>query len=214
MPDALRLGLTGGIGSGKSTIAALLAGHGAAVIDADAISRSTTATGGAAIAGIEKEFGAGFVGADGAMDRDQMRNLVYADPAARKRLEAILHPLIGQEIARQTDAAKQGGTNCIVFDIPLLVESTRWRHTLDQVLVIDCTPQTQIQRVVARSGLTPDAVEKIIATQAPRALRLRAADMVISNDQLSLAQLEAQVAQLWRLIGLSSRARQASILPP
>ncbi len=209
----MRLGLTGGIGSGKSTVAHMLANLGAALIDADAISRNMTAPGGAAIPGVAKEFGAAFVGTDGALDRDQMRRLVYADPAARKRLEAILHPLIGQEIGRQTDAAKQIGAHCIVFDIPLLVESTRWRPMLDQVLVIDCKPQTQIQRVVARSGFTEDAVEKIIAIQAPRTLRLCAADLVICNEQVSLLELAAEVAQLWQLMGLSSRASEAILMP-
>lgn len=205
MPQALRLGLTGGIGSGKSTVAAMLSKLGAALIDADAVSRATTAVGGSAIAALAQEFGEAFITPDGALGRDRMRDLVYADPAAKKRLEAIVHPLVGKEIARQTDAYVQSGSACIVFDIPLLVESTRWRPNLDRVLVVDCLVETQIQRVMARSALPRDAVAKIIAAQASREQRLRAADLVIFNDQISLAQLEDEATQMAVRLGLSSR---------
>ncbi len=203
MPAVTRLGLTGGIGSGKSTVARMLASLGAAVIDADANARSVTAAGGAAIAPIAAEFGAAFITPGGALDRDAMRALAYADSSAKKRLEAIIHPLVGQEAARQTGAALAAGHHCIVFDIPLLVESGRWRQQLDRILVIDCTEQTQIERVVARSGLTPDAVARIIAAQASRGQRLAAADTVIFNDALPLAGLQAQVAQVAHAFGLS-----------
>lgn len=204
MAEPVRLGLTGGIGSGKSTVATLLAQLGAALIDADAISRNTTAPGGSAIAPIAEAFGPGFIGADGTLNRDRLRDLVYADTGARKRLEAIVHPLVGQEITRQTGVALLAGKTCIVFDIPLLVESSRWRHNLHQVLVVDCRPETQIERVMARSGLTREAVGKIIATQASRTMRLHAADFVLHNDQISLAQLRSEIAQLAGQIGLSS----------
>lgn len=189
----LRVGLTGGIGSGKSTVLDMLRALGAAAIDADAISRSTTAAGGPAIAAIAAKFGAAFITPDGALDRGRIRTHVYAQPAARKDLEAIIHPLVGVESARQVQAATEAGARCIVFDIPLLVESGRWRQQVDRVLVVDCSPATQVARVVARSGLAPAEVEAIIAAQAPRALRLAAADTVIANDGITLEQLGRQV---------------------
>ena len=173
---ALRLGLTGGIGSGKSTVAGLLAELGAAIIDADAISRATTGPGGLAIASLATEFGADFITDDQALDRDKMRTLAYADANARKRLEAIVHPLVGLEIIRQTELAVQSGNRCIVFDIPLLVESPNWRPKLAQVLVVDCTTELQIQRVMARNAMNREAVERIIQSQATRLARVKAAD--------------------------------------
>lgn len=199
---ALRLGLTGGIGSGKSTVLALLQAHGAAAVDADAISRGVTAPGGAALPAIASQFGPEFITADGALDRDRMRERVYARPEARRELEAIIHPLVGEEIARQVEAAVAAGARWIVFDIPLLVESGRWRAQLDRVLVVDCEPETQVARVAARSGLAPDAVRAIIASQAPRALRLAAADVVICNEGLSLAALADEVEQVVQSFGL------------
>jgi dephospho-CoA kinase len=198
----MRVGLTGGIGSGKSTVLQMLAGFGAAVIDADAISRATTAAGGAAIPAIAQRFGSDFVQADGALDRNRMREHAYADPLARKALEQIIHPLVGEESARQVQAALDAGARCVVFDIPLLVESGRWRAQVDEVLVIDCSPQTQVDRVVARSALKPEEVQAIIGAQAPRALRLAAADAVICNDGLSLQQLRDNVVQVARRFGL------------
>jgi dephospho-CoA kinase len=196
----MRVGLTGGIGSGKSTVLQMLAQLGAAVIDADAISRATTATGGAAIAAIAQRFGGDFITPLGALDRDRMRERAYADPAARKQLEEIIHPLVGQESERQVQAALDAGVPCIVFDIPLLVESGRWRERVDRVLVVDCSPETQVERVVARSGLRPEEVSAIIAAQASRGQRLAAADYVICNDGLSLEQLRDKVVQTaWRL---------------
>ena len=200
--SALRIGLTGGIGSGKSTVLQMLAQRGASVIDADAISRATTAAGGSAIPAIAQRFGGDFITAEGALDRERMRAAAYADPQARRDLEAIVHPLVGAESARQVQVALRAGTRCIVFDIPLLVESGRWRQQVDRVLVVDCPAATQIERVVARSALQPAQVEAIIAAQAPRALRLAAADVVIYNEGLSLDQLRAQVDQVARGFGL------------
>lgn len=202
MQGSTWLGLTGGIGSGKSTVAALLASHGATVIDADAISRQTTASGGGAIHAIREAFGPEFINPDGALDRDRMRGHVFLDPSARQRLEHIIHPLVGAETTRQAQAAMAAGCRCIVFDIPLLVESGHWRPRLDQVLVIDCRPETQIERTMQRSGLTREAVAAIIASQARRAQRLRAADIVLCNDGLSLAQLGQEVGLLARRFGL------------
>nr|WP_255553583.1 dephospho-CoA kinase [Caenimonas aquaedulcis] len=198
----MRVGLTGGIGSGKSTVLAMLAQAGAAVVDADAISRATTAPQGAAIAAIAQRFGAHFIDAQGALDRALMREHAYRDPLARKQLEDIIHPLVGAESARQVEAALASGAKCIVFDIPLLVESGRWRSQVDRVLVVDCSPETQVARVVARSGLKPAEVEAIIAAQAPRALRLAAADIVICNEGLALDELRHEVVQAARRFGL------------
>lgn len=199
---ALRVGLTGGIGSGKSTVLQMLVGQGATAIDADAISRSLTAAGGAAIPAIAQLFGARFVGADGALDRALMREQAYADPEARKALEAILHPLIGADIDRQVQAAQDAGSSCLVFDVPLLVESGRWRQQLDQIAVVDCSVATQIARVVARSALQPREVEAIITAQAPRMLRLAAADVVLCNEGITLAQLQQEVDRAAQRFGL------------
>jgi dephospho-CoA kinase len=198
-----RLGLTGGIGSGKSTVAGMLADRGAVVVDADAISRATTAPGGGAVAAIAAAFGPGFVAPDGALDRDRMRALAFADPEARRRLEAIVHPLVRAEIARQADAAVAAGTRLLVFDVPLLVESlAAWRDRLDRILVVDCSVATQVARVVARSGLEDAAVRAIIASQAPREQRLAAADIVLVNDGCSLEQLRSGVGRIVDSFGL------------
>lgn len=203
MSQGLRLGLTGGIGSGKSTVAALLAELGAAVLDADAISRALTAPKGQAIAPICDAFGAEFIAPSGALDRDRMRALVFADPGAKQRLEAIIHPLVSQETRRQALVAQDAGHRCLVFDVPLLVESGRWRQKVDQVLVVDCLPETQIRRVMARSALSREAVLAIMAAQASREARLQAADVVIFNDTMSLEDLAAEVRALAPSFGLS-----------
>jgi dephospho-CoA kinase len=190
----MRIGLTGGIGSGKSTVARLLAGHGAAVFDADGLARELTQPGGAAMSALQREFGDAFVDASGALDRAAMRALAFADPTAKQRLEAILHPLIGSETDRRAAAS---GAATQVFDVPLLVESGRWRARVDRVLVVDCREQTQVDRVVQRSGWTADAVRTVIAQQATRAQRRAAADAVIYNDATDLAGLAGLVAMLW-----------------
>ncbi len=197
-----RLGLTGGIGSGKSTVAQRLGQRGAVVIDADVISRSTTAAGGPAIAAIGQRFGADFITASGELDRAKMRNLVYADAHARQALEAIVHPLVQQETQRQIVVAEQGPTNCIVLDVPLLSESPRWRSSVDWVLVLDCPIEVQISRVMVRSGLTRSEVQAIIAAQSPRLLRLKAADMVIFNGERSIDELTLEVGQIAQRFGL------------
>ncbi|MGI9132655.1 MAG: dephospho-CoA kinase [Rhodoferax sp.] len=197
-----RLGLTGGIGSGKSTVAAFLADLGAVVIDADAISRASTAPHGAAIAALEAAFGPAILTPERALDREKMRQLVFSDAQAKARLETIVQPLVGQEVARQTQAAQAAQARCVVYDIPLLVESRHWRHSLQRVLVIDCTPETQVARVVQRSGLAPQEVHRIIAAQASRAQRQRAADAVLFNDGVALAALEQQVREIGAMFGL------------
>jgi dephospho-CoA kinase len=199
---AQRIGLTGGIGSGKSTVAGMLVGLGATLVDADAIARQLTAAGGAAVKQIASEFGADVIGADGAMDRDKMRQLAFSDPAAKLRLEAIIHPLVNQQTLQQAAQAEQAGTACIVFDIPLLVESGRWRQQLDRVLVVDCRESTQLDRVAARNGWVPQAVQKIMDGQSSRAQRLAAADICIYNDGLRLETLALLVHQLAVRFGL------------
>ena len=198
----LRLGLTGGIGSGKSTVARMLGDLGAGVIDADAISRATTAAGGAALPPIQAQFGSAFMGEDGALNRERMRQEVFSNPQAKSRLEAIIHPLVGQQIAAQAQALSDAGKTCLVFDIPLLVESAHWRTSLQRVLVVDCLPATQISRVLARSGLSSPEVEKIVAAQASRLQRLAAADVVLFNDGISLQELAARVQKIGQQFGL------------
>jgi dephospho-CoA kinase len=198
-----RIGLTGGIGSGKSTVAGMLAARGAAVIDADAISRNVTAPGGRAISAIAAAFGAHMVGADGAMDRQAMRERIFQDAQAKRQLEAIIHPLVSQITAEQAQAALDQGRHGLVFDVPLLVESgERWRRQVDRVLVVDCNTDTQRQRVMARSGLPANEIDRIIAQQASRAQRLACADVVIVNESLNLLELETQVSQVAADFGL------------
>jgi dephospho-CoA kinase len=200
----VRLGLTGGIGSGKSTVASLLVGLGAGLVDADAISRQLTIAGGLAMSAIAATFGSDFVDASGALARDRMRQLVHTDASARIRLEAIIHPLVGQESRRQAALLAEQACPCIVFDVPLLVESAHWRGDLDHVLVVDCTTEKQIDRVMARNQLSRAEVEKIIASQASRRLRLAAADSVIFNVGLSLDELAVELQQISARFGLSS----------
>ena len=192
----MRIGLTGGIGSGKSTVAALLAQCGATLIDTDAIARQLSQPEGAAIDAIRRAFGADFIDASGALDRARMRALAFSDPAAKLRLEAILHPLIGTETERRAGAAR--AAPAIVFDVPLLVESGRWRARVDAVLVVDCGEATQARRVLARSGWTPATVRAVIEQQASRAQRRTCADAVIFNDTIDLRQLGDAVRSLWQ----------------
>lgn len=197
------IGLTGGIGSGKSTVAGFLARRGAAIIDADAISRSLTAPDGRAMPAIAQTFGSEMLSLDGAMDRQAMRERIFRDPQAKRQLEHIIHPLVSQVTAEQAQAALQSGHRVLVFDVPLLVESgERWRKQVDRVIVVDCDTETQKQRVMARSGLASEEVERILAQQASRSQRLACADTVLFNQGLSFDDLDAQVAQLAADFGL------------
>lgn len=197
-----RVGLTGGIGSGKSTVATMLADLGAAVIDSDALSRASTASGGAAIPAIAQIFGPQFIDPAGAMDRERMRGLVFREPAARAQLESIVHPIVQSAMAQQENAARATGCRLVVLDIPLLVESGRWTSALDAIVVVDCTHATQVARVAQRSAMHPDQVQAIIAAQATRLQRRRAADAVIWNDGCTLQQLRAAVAVLAKSLAL------------
>jgi len=193
----LSIGLTGGIGSGKSTVASMLAACGAHLVDTDAISRALTARGGAALPAIAARFGADMVGSDGALDRERMRRQVFADPSARQALEAILHPMIGLQTTSEAALAAPGQT--VVFDVPLLTESRRWRERVDRVWVVDCPEDTQVQRVMARNGWPEAQVRQVLAQQATRAQRRAIADALIVNDTTDLATLRAEVHALWSL---------------
>ncbi len=199
---AIRIGLTGGIGSGKSTVASLLNQAGATQIDADAISRAATAPGGEAIATIATCFGPEFIDASGGVDRATMRHRIFSDSSSKFRLEAIIHPIVRQEIIRQTSLAEASQAPCIVFDIPLLVESGHWREILHRIIVVDCTHETQIARVTARNGMHPTEVRQIIARQATRAQRLQIADASIFNEAITIHELEQEVRKISHQFGL------------
>lgn len=193
-----RIGVTGGIGSGKSTVAQAFAQWGCYVIDADRIARELTLQGGAAIAPIAAQMGAHFINADGALDRAQMREAAFRDPAYKAQLEGILHPLIRQQIDQQyLHACSASNAPLVIFDIPLLAESSQWSPRLDQVIVVDCLESTQIARVQQRNQLTQPAIEAIMAQQASRLQRLRKADWVLWNETLSLQALGEAVFDLY-----------------
>jgi dephospho-CoA kinase len=176
------IGLTGGIGSGKSTVADMFAARGVPLVDTDLIAHQVTAPGGVAMPLIASEFGDAFVARNGALDRAKMRELVFTDDTAKARLEAIVHPLIRAETERQRIAA--GGPYHIVV-VPLLVESGNWSNRVSRVLVVDCAVETQIARVIKRNGFTREQVLSIIAKQASREARLAAANDVVTNDETS-----------------------------
>jgi dephospho-CoA kinase len=185
--------LTGGIGSGKSTVASLLQAAGARIVDTDAISHQLTAAGGPAMSAIAREFGPAFVATDGALDRARMRALVFSDPQAQQRLQAILHPLI-REQAKSSALSPTDAPYTLVV-VPLLFESGQYRDWLQRVIVVDCPEQQQIERTVRRSGLDEATVRAIMSRQMDRATRLSQADEVIRNDG-DLARLQSQTANL------------------
>jgi dephospho-CoA kinase len=190
----LVVGLTGGIGSGKSAAANEFARLGATIVDTDVIAHELTRAGGRAIPGVERIFGGEALDPSGAMDRDSMRARVFADPAARKSLEALLHPMIREESRRHIEAAPGP---YVVHVVPLLIESPDYRRRVDRVLVVDCPEDIQLARVQARSSMPEAQARAIIASQASRAHRLAAADDVIDNSG-SLDALHRQVAALHR----------------
>lgn len=203
MTGHFSLGLTGGIGSGKTTVANMFGELGASLIDTDLIAHQLTMPGGLAIPAIREQFGNTVIGADGAMDRAAIRQLVFADHEKKHKLEAILHPLIRAETKRVSLTAT--GDYCI-FVVPLLVESGNWKNRVDRVLVVDCDEETQIQRVMSRNGMTREEVEAIMRNQASRQQRLAAADDVIVNDG-DLTNIRKQVSDLHqRYLSLASRS--------
>jgi dephospho-CoA kinase len=189
------VGLTGGIGSGKSAAAEIFAELGAAIVDVDEISHALTASNGAAMSEIRAVFGAMAINGDGALDRAAMRRLVFADPTARKKLEAILHPMIRSEADRRCLAAS--AFPYVVLVVPLLIESGEYQQRCDRVVVVDCSDANQIARVVARSGMAEKDVKRIMVAQANRTERLAAADDIIDNDG-NLGELRTQIAALNR----------------
>ena len=189
------IGLTGGIGSGKTAVSDLLGKLGAGVIDTDLISHQITAPGGKAIPLISKEFGADFIDPQGALDRPKMRALVFADSNARQALEKITHPLIQQETAKQAFELAKSGVPYLVFVVPLLIESGFWLKLIDYLVVVDCPEETQIQRVMHRNNMTRLDVENILKAQTSRKVRLAAANAVIEN-QGSLDKLKSEVLNL------------------
>ena len=194
------VGLTGGIGSGKSAVATMLGELGASIIDTDAISHSLTAAGGDAMPAIATLFGNKYLTSDGALDRAAMRELVFSDQDARRQLESVLHPLIAQKTLAE---ANQASGLYLIFVVPLLVESGRWKDRVDRVLVVDCSEQLQIERVTRRNNIAASQVQAIMATQVSRAQRLAAANDVVVNET-SLEALRAEVEQLHqRYIGLA-----------
>jgi dephospho-CoA kinase len=192
MPGWLDIGVTGGIGCGKTTVSDLFAAHGASIIDTDLIAHRISGPGGIAIERLRTEFGPAFITADGALDRARMRELVFADSAAKARLEAILHPMIQQQTKNE---AEQADGPYRMFVVPLLIESGHWRSRVDRVLVIDCPPELQIARVMARSNLSKQQVQAIMDSQVTRAQRLAAADDVIDNTG-QLSALNERIDQL------------------
>jgi dephospho-CoA kinase len=181
----LVIGLTGGIGSGKSSVADMLAKLGAAVIDTDEIAHQLTAPGQPGARAIGGAFGAEYLAADGALDRKRMRELVFSDPAAKSKLEALLHPMIRAEVSTRLQAltaATTGGAPYVVIVVPLLIETGAYRELASRVLVVDCDEQLQIERVSRRSALTAEAVGRIMANQVSRAVRIRNANDIVSND--------------------------------
>jgi dephospho-CoA kinase len=199
------VGLTGGIGSGKSAAAEEFARLGATVVDTDAIARELTASNGAALSEIRRLFGAEFVSASGEMDREKMRSRVFADPAAKQMLERLLHPMIREESARHIAAARGA---YVIHVVPLLIESPDYRRRVDRVLVIDCPEETQLARVRQRSRLADDEIRAIMHTQVSRAERLAAADDVIDNRG-DLDALRKQVAALDRKYRQYSKTSRA-----
>lgn len=194
----VRIGLTGGIGSGKSTVAGMLAEHGATVIDADAIARELVEPGGLALAELVTEFGPRILQPDGSLSRGELAALAFSDPRATERLNAIMHPLIRAEAARQLAASR---SPVVVYDMPLLVE-TGQADLVDLVVVVDVPEQTQVERAVRLRGLDEDDVRRRMEVQAERADRLAAADVVIDNAG-DLGRTAAQVEDLWRRLELS-----------
>lgn len=192
MPARFVVGLTGGIGSGKSLIANMFADRGASIVDTDQIAHSLTGPNGAAMPDILAEFGPQMADSQGAMDRAKMRELVFREPPAKRRLEAILHPMIRD--ATLAAAADASGAY-VMLAIPLLVESGAWKQRVNRVLVIDCPEEVQVARVMARNGLAEEQVRAIMATQVPRAVRLAASDDVIDNG----GRIEALSPQVDRL---------------
>ncbi len=206
---ALFVGLTGGIGSGKTAVSDQLAQLGAGIVDTDLIAHLITAPNGGAIPFIQKQFGSEFIDSSGALDRAKMRSLVFSDPKARKTLEAITHPLIQEETISQAKALINAKVPYLIFVVPLLIESGNWLPLLDFLAVVDCPEEAQIERVMHRSKLSRNEVERIIQAQASRQERIAHADMVIENEG-SVGSLQAEVLKLHQKILQIQKDRSSS----
>ena len=193
----LRVGLTGGIGSGKSEVARRLAARGAVIIDADVAARAAVALGTPGLARVAEAFGAGVLGPEGALDRERLGAIVFGDPDSRATLNAIVHPLVGEwmRAAEQAAVAASDGDVIIVHDVPLLAENRR-AGDFDLVIVVDVPPDLQLERLVSHRGMTPEQARARMAAQASRQQRLAVADVVIDNSG-SLADLDRRVAAVW-----------------
>lgn len=202
--ERFTVGLTGGIGSGKSLVARMFAERGAGIVDTDQIARALTASHGAAMPAVLAEFGADFADQDGALDRAKMRTLVFSDAGAKRRLEGILHPMIREAVAAEAQLASGP---YLILDIPLLVESGSWKSRVHRVLVVDCPEALQVQRVMARNGLSEEQVQAIMAAQATREARLAAADDIVANDG-EIAALVPQIDRLHHFYLAFSEGRQ------
>ena len=211
MSACFRVGLTGGVGSGKSTIAAMLSKRGAGLVDADAIAHQLTSAGGAAIDALRESFGAEAIAADGSLDRAHMRARVFSDSAARKQLESLLHPMIREVMRECATNLIAGGALYAVFVVPLLIETGNWRSYVDRILLIDCSEATQLARVCARTGIDESTAQKIIATQATRPQRLAVADDVLLNEA-ALDQIEHRVERLHQAYLAASKNRSVETL--
>jgi dephospho-CoA kinase len=206
----LRVGLTGGIGSGKSEVSRRLAAHGAVIIDADLGAREVVAPGSPGLARIAEEFGHDVLAPDGSLDRDRLGQMVFGDPELRAKLNAIVHPLVREWMRDAEQAAARAGAAVIVHDIPLLAES-RGKAAFDLVIVVDVPPQVQLDRLVARRGMPPDHARARIAAQASREQRLAVADIVIDNSG-TLEDLDRRVAEVWEDLERTASAR--NVTPP
>jgi dephospho-CoA kinase len=203
----LRVGLTGGIGSGKSEVSRRLAARGAVILDADVASREVVAPGTPGLARIAEAFGAGVIGPDGALDRERLGAIVFADPAQRERLNAIVHPLVRQWMRAGERAAAGSGRDglVVVHDVPLLAEGGR-RGDFDLVVVVDVPPELQVERLVSQRGMAADQARARMAAQATRQQRLAVADIVIDNSG-SLADLDRRVTEVWAELESRASAR-------
>jgi dephospho-CoA kinase len=193
----LRVGLTGGIGSGKSEVSRRLAAHGAVIIDADVAARAVVAPGTPGLSRVAEAFGVGVLGPDGALDRERLGAIVFRDPDSRATLNAIVHPLVGEwmRAAERAAVAASDGHVIIVHDVPLLAENRR-AGDFDLVIVVDVPPELQLERLVSQRGMAPDQARGRMAAQASREQRLAVADLVIDNSG-SLADLDRRVAGVW-----------------
>lgn len=205
--DRFCIGLTGGIASGKSTVSERLAQLGAGIVDTDVIAHQLTQAGGAAMHAITAAFGTDFLNADGSLNRGAMRARVFGNPAERARLEAILHPMI-HTLTRELGEKVAG--DYVVFVVPLLVESPRWRQQVDRIVVVDCEPSVQLQRLVQRSGISVEQAAQMIAAQASREQRLAAGDITVQNHNDKVMLLQA-IDTLHDLFCVLTRTHQQAL---